>query len=158
MKEEIHSFMELYNYLPTLMLFENLLADGDYLRKKENVSRILELSEEAKLNPIDVVLESLVNVVSEDISRQRLTHSTDKILINSDIRNTAVDRILTFVDNDERKLRELHKAWLNRLKMFMKQLYQRDKNMKIEETIFRVSNQFRIAGLSAITAIASVSK
>lgn len=157
MKRDVKSLMKLYDRNPTLVLFENLL-DSTYTREKENLSGILRLGEKEKLNPIDVVLESLVNVISEDISRRELTHSEDKVLINSDVRNMAVDEILESINNDKRKLIKLHTMWMNALIEFLNELYQREGNLKLEEVIFLVSDQFRISALSGIKAIASCTR
>jgi len=154
MKEEIESIIELYDYAPTLVLFENLL-DFDYTKEKEKISKILEWGEQEKLNPIDVVLESLVNVISEEISRSELTHSEDKVLINRDIRNMAVEKVLRFIGNSKTRLRKLHKLWLRALVAFLSQLHQERKNLKIDEAVFLVGSHFRISASSAIRAIAS---
>lgn len=155
-EEEIESILQLYDYSPTLVLFENLL-DVDYSKEKRAILTISKLTGKEKLNPVGIVLESLINVVSEDISRRELTLSKDKVLINSNMRNLAVEMILRFIGNDQRKLRKLHHLWLGRLVAFLNQLYQRKKNLKIDEIIFLVSSRFRISGLSAIKAIASIS-
>jgi len=153
MIEEIDSLLQLYDYSPTLVLFENLL-DVDQTKEREAILTVSKLTGREELNPIDVVLESTLNVVSEDISRKKITHPTDKVLINTDIRNLAVERILRLIDNDKRKLRKLHHLWLHRLDVFLNQLYQKRKNLSIDEVIFLVSTQFRISALSAIRAIA----
>lgn len=155
-EEEVESILQLYDYSPTLILFENLL-DVDYSKEKRAILTISKLTGKEKLNPVGIVLESLINVVSEDISRRELTFSKDKVLINSNMRNLAVEMMLRFIGNDQRKLRKLHHLWLGRLMAFLNQLYQRKKNLKIDEVIFLVSSRFRISGLSAIRAIASIS-
>lgn len=155
-EEEIESILQLYDYSPTLVLFENLL-DVDYSKEKRAILTISKLTGKEKLNPVGIVLESLVNVVSEDISRRELTLSKDKVLINSNMRNLAVEMIWRFIGNDQRKLRKLHHLWLGRLTAFLNQLCQGKKNLKIDEVIFLVSSRFRISALSAIKAIASIS-
>ena len=154
MKEKIESFIELYESSPSLVLFENLL-DFDHKKEKE-FSAILELGEQEKLNPVDIVLESLVNIISEEISRREVTHSEDKVLINRDIRNMAVEKILKFFGNNKTKLRKMHQLWLGALKVFLNNLYEKRKNLKIDEVIFLVGSRFRISALSAIRAIASI--
>jgi len=155
MTEEIESFLDLYNYSPTLILFEPL-PDSNLSKEKEAISEIFKVSSKEKLNPLDIVLESLVNVVSEHISCREVTHSRDKVLINSNVRNRAVEEILRLINGDKEKLRELHREWLRMLVAFLKQLH--PQNLKIDEVIFFVSNQFRISAVSAIRAIRSVSQ
>jgi hypothetical protein len=155
MTAELDSLLRLYESSPTLVLFEGL-ASMNYSKQKEIVSRISKVAGKEKLNPIDVVLESLVNVVSEDVSREELTHSSDKVLINTKIRDLAVERIIKFVNDDVNVLKMLHELWLGMLKGFIRQLINSRKNLGIEEVIYFVSTRFRISSLSAIRAIASI--
>lgn len=154
-KRAVESLIRLYDASPTLILYENLLELDYDKAEKQQLTKILQLGEKEKLNPIKVVLESQINVISEDISRRELTHSEDKVLINSDIRNMAVKEFLEFIKNDKDRLIELHRMWMNRLRKFLAELYQKDAKMNMEEVIFLVSRQFRISALSAIKAFSS---
>jgi hypothetical protein len=155
MATELDSFLKLYESSPTLVLFEGL-ASTNYSKQKEIVSQISKVASKEGLNPIDVVLESIVNVVSEDVSREELTHSRDKVLINSKIRDLAVERVIKFVNDDINVLKMLHESWLGMLKDFIRQLLNSKKDLGIEEVIYLVGSRFRISSLSAIRAIASI--
>lgn len=156
MEQKIESFMELYNHpVPSLLLFDNLLGI-DYAKEKKMISKVLRISEEKKLNPMNIVLESMINIAGERISSQTLTHSKDKVLINHDIRNRAVKNILQLIDNDPRELERFHESWLEKLTTFLRELHQNKKNLKMDEVIFLVSNKFRISAISTIEAIGSI--
>jgi NAD dependent epimerase/dehydratase family enzyme len=155
MTEEIESFLKLYEHSPSLVLYENLAKPFGNKENKTNLD-ISQLVNEEKLNPIDVVLESLVNVISEEISRKEFTHSEDKVLINSRIRNLAAEKILKAINNDKERLRHLHQSWLQMLREFLRQLCQNERKLRIDRVIFEVSSRFRISSPSAIKAIATV--
>jgi hypothetical protein len=151
----LDSFLKLYEFSPTLVLFQGPVS-MNCSKEKEIISRIFGFAEKERLNPIDVVLESLVNVVCEDISREELTHSNDTVLINSRIRDSAAQRIVELVSDDVSVLKTLHKSWLSLLKNFIQQVLSSRKDIRIEEIIFLVGSRFRISSSSAIRAIASV--
>jgi hypothetical protein len=155
MVEDIESLLRLYDYSPTLVLFENLV-DSNLIKEEETLFEISQLGDKEKLNPIDVVLESLLNIISEDISYKQLTHSREKVLINSNVRKLAVERIWKAIGRDKMKLKELHKEWLHMLAEFLTQLSRREKDMKIDKAIFLVSERFRISASSAIKAMVSI--
>jgi len=155
MDREIESFMELYDYpLPSLVLFDNLL-EVDYAKEKETLSNVLRISE-GKLNPMSIIIESMINIAAERISSQRLTRSKDKVLINPDIRDRAIQDVLQLINKDPRKLKRFHEAWLKKLITFLRGLYQNKKDLKVDEVIFLVSKRFRISALSSIQAIVSI--
>lgn len=155
--KEIESLLKLYDYSPSLILYGNILNSDLTIEKRKIFEKISNLIQE-ELNPIDVVLESLVNVISEDISRRNWTHSEDKVLIDNKIRNHAVKVLLEIIDNDKEKLKMLHKIWMQMLTEFLKEIHQQENNVNIDKVIFIVSERFRTSSLSAIRAITSILK
>lgn len=153
MTNEIISIMQLYNDTPSLVLYEDLLEINE---ENERICELLEVGQQQALNPIDVVLESVVNIFSEKVSSEEVTHSEEKVLINQDIQNRAIQRVIKLIGGSREKLKELHRIWLEDLKAFLQQLYQTRKRMNIDEVIFVVSSKFRISSTSAIKAIVSV--
>jgi hypothetical protein len=155
--EEIAAFFELYKTSPTLILFDSV---SDAVEKQEETAKlqICQLKEDGKTNPLDIVLESLVNVVSEDISTNSLTYSKEKVLINNNVRKAAVERICNFIGNDAKKLKIFHDLWLKQFSLFLKQLYESDNKLAVNRAAFLAGNYFRISTKSAIRVMISISK
>jgi hypothetical protein len=120
------------------------------------LSYISKLSGNEKANPLNVVLESWVNVLSEDISSKEVTFSKDKVLINGDIRNEAAEMIRDFIGDDKKKLMKFHDLWLGKFSDFIKQLHESDRKMTVDEAVVLAGNQFRISTNSAMRAMISV--
>lgn len=154
MSKKIETWMEMYKLSPSLVLFDDLVG-AEYVSQNEAVLGIIREYGES-LNPIDVVLESLVNKISEKISSEILTTSKDKVLITLDIRQKAIDKILQFIKKDpRRRLKWLHQNWLAALINFIKVISENGGNLKREEVIFQVGRRFRISSISAIRAISA---
>ena len=154
MEQGFESLMELYEQPPNLMLFGDLLSI-DYTKEIEIILGSFG-AKGKELNPADVIIESLINVKSEKISTEQLTHSSNKVLINEDILKTAIKEIRDELWGNPKKLARLHGIWLEKITTFLKDIHQSRKNLRIEEAIFLISRKFRISALSAIRAIVSV--
>lgn len=155
MSEQIEQWMDLYKTSPSLVLFEDMI-DVDSEEEKQEFLKLIPPNE--TLNPIDVVLESLVNIISEKISSETITESEDKILINPIIRKKAVAVILDFLGRDYKKVKMLHELWLKELLRFLRHLYKNTARMQIEEVLFQISKRFRISGISAIKTVSTIMK
>lgn len=155
MSEQIEQWMDLYKTSPSLVLFEDMI-DVDSEEEKQEFLKLIPPNE--TLNPIDVVLESLVNIISEKISSETITESEDKILINPIIRKKAVAEILDFLGRDYKKVKMLHELWLKELSRFLRHLYKNTARMQIEEVLFQISKRFRVSGISAIKAVSTIMK
>ena len=153
MTKEITSIMQLYDESPSLVLYENLLEINEY---NEKICNLLEVGQQQALNPIEVVLESVVNIFSEKVSSEEITHSEEKVLINQDMQNRAIQRIIDLIGNSRKKLQELHRLWLEDLSDFLHKFFAERKQVNIDELVFEVSSKFRISSSSAIKAIASI--
>jgi hypothetical protein len=150
----VEAIFQLYDTSPSLVLFESV-SNEEYSKESEVVSSVCKLSER-KLNPIEIVMESLINVFSEEISSKEITLTKESVLVNSRVRSLAVEKIIALINNDNSILKMLHDMWLDKLRSYLTQLYNERNHLTIDAVIFRVSNQFRISSLSAIKAIKSI--
>lgn len=153
MKPETESLMEGYASSPTIILSDDLL-DVDYTKEVRNILKNLEINTK-RLNPIEVVIESLLNLKIEKISSQKLTQSPNKVFINKEIFETAVKELTEDIGNDLKGLEEIHRKWCDKLKMFVDGIRQ-GKEIKLAKVIYLVSKKFRISSLSAIKAIVPI--
>ena len=150
----IQSWISLYELSPSLKLYDDMLDSGNDAEIDE-ISGIVS-NKSPSLNPIEVVLESLINVISENVSIDTLTSSEDKVLLNQEIRKKAAETILLFLKEDrEQKLILMHKSWIEALVKFLRSLAESKGNLKMDEVLFRVSNRFRITASSAVRAVSS---
>jgi hypothetical protein len=157
-KTEIDSFLKLYDIAtPKLILFDVPELNREE-KEKEALQKIARLSGDERANPLDIVLESWISVVSEDISRREITFSSDKVLINWSVRNAAVECIRNFVAGDKERLMTFHDRWLRKFSSFLKQLYERDKKMTVDEAALLAGGHFRISTNSAIRTMISAAK
>jgi hypothetical protein len=150
----IDNIFSLFDNAPSLVLFESI-SDQESKRQKEVVSNVCKISQKV-LNPIDVVMESLVNIFSEEISSKEITLSKDSVLVNNKVRNLAIAKVLKIVGNDSKMLQVIHDKWLDKLRSFVATLCSEAKQISIDMIIFQVSSQFRISSLSAVKAIKSI--
>lgn len=153
MEEETRYFLELFNSSPTLVLFGDILNSD---KVNGEIAEIVNIGKKEELNPIEVVMESLVNVISEDISRKELTCAKDRILINKDVQNKAVETVLNIISANKLKLKKLHSQWLDWLRSYLEQLYHEVKSRNVDEVIFLVGRRFRISSQSTIKALNSI--
>lgn len=155
MSKEIEDWMTMYDFAPSLVLFNDMIAD-EHQKQEKAFQKIVEECKE-ELNPIGVVLESLVNVISEHLSAEKITSSEDKILVSTEIRQLAIDTVSQFIEkNPKARLKMLHQRWLMSLRKFTKDMSQKHGNIRIEEALFRICRRFRISGVSAIKGISAI--
>lgn len=155
MSDEIIStneLMKLFDSSPTLVLYDSNLTTSKH---EEKIEQILHSDEVRQLNPIDVVLESLLNVISEKFSSQTLTHSRKTFLINREMRNCAINKIMDMWQTNPEILQELHRNWLEKLDDFISVL-KKEGVKRIEDVIFQISLKFRISAISTMKAISSL--
>jgi len=155
MSEQIKQWMDLFKTSPSLVLFEDMIGI-DSEEEKQEFLKLIPPNE--TLNPIDVVIESFINIISEKISSETTTKSEDKILINPIIRKKAVVAILDFLGRDYKKVKMLHEFWIKELSSFLRHLYKNIAKMQTEEVLFQISKRFRISGISAIKAVSTIVK
>ena len=157
-RREINSFLKLYDVaIPKLILFDAPPPSKEE-KEKAALQQISKLSKNEKANPLDIVLESWINVISEDISRKEITFSNDKVLINWSVRDAAVECVRKFIGEDKEKLMTFHDMWLRKFGSFLKQLYEHDKKMTVDDAALFAGSQFRISTNSAMRAMSSVTK
>ena len=154
MSLQVKEWMTLYKINPELKMYENLLVKNTEERIEEV---IVGDNIRSTLNPIDVVLESLMNVLTESISIKEITTSQDTTYITKSLREHAKNIIIDFLkEGKENKLKELHESWINEVLNYLNMLYREQGNIAINEVLYRVSDKFRISGESAIKATISV--
>jgi hypothetical protein len=154
MPDEISGFMRLFEMSPSLVLYEDMIeTEGD-----ERDELLGVIGDRGKsLNPIEVVVESIINAKSEEISMNQITSSREKVLITPNVRRQAISEILGWLQEEkETKLERLHESWLAELVSFLKHLLDSNPRLKTDELLFQVSRRFRISGISAIRAVLSI--
>jgi|GEM_PF-3799818 len=142
---------ELFDDMPDLVLYKNEISTTEI----SEVERIISIGEEKDLNPLEVVLESLVNVLSEKLSVGVLTSSRTMACVNNSTRQQAIEQIIKLVKNDGSILRKMHGAWLRELRDFLNEM-KVEGIQTLQEVLFKVSFKFRISATSSIKAIATV--
>jgi hypothetical protein len=156
--QEINSLLGLYDIIIPKLILYDVPNPNREKREKESLRKIAEFSGNERANPLDIVLESWINVMSEDISRKKITFSNNKVLINGNVRDAAVDSIRDFIGEDKQKLMAFHDMWLRKFSGFLKQLFEQDKRMTVDEATLLAASQFRISTSSAMRAIISIIK
>lgn len=147
---EIRTWMSYYSLTPSVKLYEYIPEDIE----EEEVLRKIATRHESMLNPLDVVFESLVNILQEKISTEILTESENTMVLTKDVKKRAFVRIISYLRDDrENKLRELHSIWLNEVRTYLIKLYEELGDLQKDEVLYRVSYRFRVSGNSAIKAI-----
>ena len=136
----------LFENQPTIVLYKDDLL---FIEQKK---KIAELTADNNLNPIDVVLESLINILCEKISIDKVTRSTNAVLINRTTQEEAVQIIFSIIKEDELFLQKIHDRWLSRLRDFIVESYNRG-TLNFSELMFQISMKFRINASSSLKAI-----
>lgn len=147
--------MELYEELPELVMYNKDLLTAEKMLYIEEIEEIAGMNKSKSLNPLDVVLESLINVLSEKFSIDTLTESKNTVYVDQSMEELAAQRIISLVKNDVSLLEEIHKKWLGGLRSFVSGLKQKGAHT-LHEAIFQVSLKFRISASSSLKAIASL--
>ena len=148
----VTSLMRLYDPPPRLILYGKDLVESIHNEKFE---QILDLGVRNHLNPLEVVIESLLNIVAEDISERQVTSSPNVVLLNNDINRQAVERLYEILEKDPEILKRIHREWLKRLADFLYGLDSRRISMT-SEAVFQTAKEFRISAPSAMRAISSL--
>lgn len=148
----VEDLMQLYEDSPNLVLYKNDLVK---VKQRQYIEEIARMSEDENLNPIDVVLESLINVLSEKLSIDTLTCSMTTAYMDKSIQELATQKVINLVKNDVSFLKEIHKEWLERLRIFLSNLKEMEVQT-LQEAIFQVSLKFRISAPSSMKAITSL--
>ena len=95
---------------PKLLLFEAKKTEPQQI----DIEELSKLNGCLATNPIDIVLESWINVLSERISVKDVTMSRDRALLNAKINNEAVEQIKRTIGDDGSKLKVFHDLWLKK--------------------------------------------
>ena len=153
-KPIVEDLMQLFDVSPDLILYKSDLLGTE---QTQYIEEITEINEEKNLNPLDVVLESLINVLSEKLSTDTLTQSATTVYVDKSIQELAIQKIIKFVRNDTHFLEEIHKKWLERLHSFIMNL--KEKGVQtLQEATFQVSMRFRISAQSSLKAMNSLAQ
>jgi len=137
----------------TFALMANILKGKD-----AEISNIASTVDPKLANPLDIALESIINLQCEEISCKRYGFNNEKIMINDAIMSQALNYVKNAFSNDKDGLIKLHDRWLQRLTLFLVNLTKANKKTSTDDAIYLVSEHFRISTLSAIRAIASLQK
>jgi hypothetical protein len=132
------SVLELFDTSPELVIYEGTAERGSRAPEED-------------LGITGIVLESLLNVLAEDVSRREFTHS-DVVRINDAVMNRAAEVIAGSVAGDSGKLERLRKFWVSTLVRYLKQIT-KDREVQTDEAVYLVGSHFRISALSAIRAL-----
>lgn len=153
-RTEIQTWMSYYDISPSVKLFDHV---SEEIEEEVELRKIIEQHEMA-LNPINVVFESLVNVLQEKRSMDELTESQEKTMVTEEVKKRTFSHILSYFQEErEEKIRELHSQWLTELQTYLRTTLEKMGNLHRDEVLYRISNRYRISGNSAILAILSLS-
>jgi hypothetical protein len=144
--------MELYRSAPALVLYDKDLVGSEAIANLKEISQFAARSE---LNPADVVLESLINVLAENISGKQVTTSQSTVLLNRSAITRAAEELQKILEEDIDVLRSLHHEWLRMLGRFLTGI-DIQRVSTTDEAIFQVSKEFRISASSAVKAVSSL--
>jgi len=147
----VASLMQLYGPPRRLVLYDSDLTG---FGRSQNLGPIFDIGVTYRLNPLEAVIESLVNVIAEDLSQRQITHR-DTVFLNKSINEQAVEYLRKILENDPEILKEIHRKWLNRLAEFLSSL-DPEKVSTTAEAIFQVAKEFRLSAPSAVQAISSL--
>jgi len=147
----VTSLMQLYSPPRRLVLYDGDLTGSG---RSQNLEQIFDIGVKSQLNPLEAIIESLVNVIAEDLSQRQITHR-DTVFLNKGINEQAVEYLRRILENDPEILKEIHRRWLNRLTEFLSSL-DPEKVSTTAEAIFQVAKEFRISAPSAVQAISSL--
>jgi len=150
-KHITEELMQLYENLPNLVLYKDDLLQ---IEQAHYIEEIATTNNEENLNPIEVVLESLINVLSEKSVDDSASLATT-VYVDKSVQEIAIQKILNLVKEDATFLKEMHKQWLKGLRSFLSTL--QEKGVKtLQEATFQISLKFRISAKSSLTAISSL--
>lgn len=148
----IDELMQLYENSPNLKLYKDDLLE---VEQSKHIEQIAGMYENGHLNPLDVVLESLINVLSEKLSIDSLTGSAKTVYVDKSIQELAMKKIVDIVRGDVSFLKAMHDEWLRKLRFFLSNL-SKTGVQTLQEAIFQVSVKFRISASSSLRAINSL--
>jgi hypothetical protein len=152
---EFNEVLNMYDEnTPKLLLFDAQKTDD----QQKQIEQLSKLNVCLKANPLDIVLESWLNVLSERISIKKVTFSNDKMLVNTKVNDEAVEEIKTMIGNDASRLKTFHDLWLKKFASALRTNATCDPKMTIDQAVMQLGKQFRISTNSALRAIVSISK
>lgn len=153
---DFEEILELYDEeTPKLILFD---AQTSEEKEKLIIEKLSKLNGCIKANPLDIVLESWINVMSEKISRTKITFSNKRILLNDEVREEAIEKITKSICNDGLRLKEFHDQWLKKFANALRKISEQDEKVTIDDAVVQLGKQFRISTNSALRAIISITK
>jgi len=148
----IEELVRFYDESPSLVMYKS-----NVLKTPQN-ELIREIAENNRdLNPIDVVLESLVNLLAERLSTENLTASKDTVCLDEPTQDLAVQRVRRLAEENASFLEEMHTKWLEKLQTFLSSLKEQGVQT-VQEAVFQIGLRFRISTGSVLKAIASIGK
>lgn len=148
----VEELIGLYDEIPDLALYKNDLFT---VEKTSLIERIPVAANDSRLNPLDVVLESLINILSEKVSIDTQIQSKHLVYMDKSVQEQAVQRIISLIRDDVTFLEGMHKRWLKELHTFVTKLIG-DGVQTVQEMVFQVGLRFRISALSSLKAIDSL--
>lgn len=145
----VATLMSLYESTPHMVLYDKDLGTKnpqmeDMLRKYGS-----------RLNPLDVVLNSVISRVAESLAEESLAPSQDIALVNVRFRDMAIRAVLLKAEGEGDFLTRLHDRWLSDFKAALVSLVSME-HVTVDEAIYRLAMKFRISAASTAKAIHSV--
>lgn len=135
-----------------------LYASESFEEEPNNLVDQVACTEQNKaLNPLGVVLESFVNIMTEKYSSDKLTQSENVTFIDPSLRQLAIDQLIKISEKNPTFLTELHDRWLKQVSDFLSAQYKKGVR-SLHELVFQVSLQFRISSVSSALAIKTIIK
>jgi len=145
----VGALMSLYESTPHMVLY-----DKDMEIKNPQTEELLR-KWGSRLNPLDVVLQSVISRVAESIAEKSLAPSQDISLVNARFRDMAITVVRREAEGDEDFLTRLHDCWLTEFKTTLMNLVSTE-HMTVDEAIYRLAMRFRISATSTTRAIQSL--
>lgn len=139
---------------PKLLLFEAQKNQAQQIQ----IEHLSELNGCLSANPLDIVLESWLNILKERISIRKVTLSDNKVLMNTEVNDDAVHEIEAMIGNDGSKLKAFHDLWLKKFARAFKSLVDCDPKITLDQAVLLLGKQFRISTNSTLRAIISITK
>lgn len=145
--------MSMYQSTPRMILYDKDLSTDQL---DSEVHAIADMSSHTQLNPVEVVLESLINKLAERVSEESLTRSHDTVLLNAHVRAEAIERLVGQVRANDHFLTEIHEAWLRDLRGYV--THEMMNLLTTDEMVFRVAMRYRVSASSAARALKSAGR
>ena len=145
----VASLISLYESTPRMVLYDRDLEKGNPLFE----SIINKYG--THLNPLEVVLRSVINRFAESLSEESLAPSHRIALLNAHFMDIAIKEVTKKAETDRDFLVSIHDRWLSEFKNSLMGLVTKER-VSTDELVYRLGTKFRISALSTTKAIQSL--